>query len=86
MLTVGEMVGDCLGVVDWNDRPGDRIADLEWRNALRDLGIWDAKVLDKRVEEDDFGDYALSHLTQAEARRTGLRYGQSVRVIVLKEE
>ena len=80
-MTVGELVQERVGVV-----LPTVFKELTALCALVDLGIWDAEVLDKRVEEDDFGDYALSHLTQAEARRAGLRYGQSVRVIVLKGE
>ena len=46
MATVGEMVGERFGVVDWNDRPAGRIVDLEWRTVLRSLGIWNAEVVE----------------------------------------
>ena len=48
-------------------------------------GLWDAEVLEKRIESKGWGELIIDHFTPAEARRLALAEGQPLRIIVLRQ-
>ena len=91
MPTVGEMVTERWrrDLHEWIDSceptPVYQFPQVVLSETLRDLGIWDAEVLECECKKDDFECEAFYPVTR-NWRDLGLEYGDRVRVIVLKGE
>lgn len=84
-MTVGELVME-RGALDLTNALAKGHLPLGgYLSVLKDLGIWDAEVLECRCLKDDY-DCEAFYPTRGNWRDLGLKYADNVRVVVMKEE